>query len=163
MSCLQGALLTAPSEWIQEWLVAREPHLSEHGRATVHVLHGWQSATSLWRCAYVQKDFCVPVNAYIHTGGVSLEGISILQAARSSETAQSLLHLCIYSARPTLGLEAHSAHARTHTHTHTHTYESKRLSSTCTYVRYAHTWQVQSFSFRTARVASRGTTLEIVI
>ena len=120
MSCLQGGLFTAPSEWIQGWLVAREPHRSEHGRATVHVLHGWLSATSLRRCAYDQKDFCVPVNACIHTGGVSLEGISILRAARSSETAQSLLHRCVYSARPTLGLEPRSAHARTHTHTYTH-------------------------------------------
>ena len=149
---LQGALLTVPSEWIHEWPVAREPHLSGHGGATEHVLHGWLSAISLRRCAYDQKDFYVLVNACIHTGGVSLEGISNLQAARASETAQSLLILCV---RQTLGLEPRSAHARTHTHTHTyththththihtHTYDLKRLSSTGTYGRYVHTWQVQ--------------------
>ena len=150
MSCLQGALLTAPSEWIQEWLVAREPHLSEHGRATEHVLHGWLYATSLRRCAYDQKGFCVPVNACIHTGGVSLEGTSILQSASSSEAAQSLLHLCVYSCYTSASTaqDQHfdfnrAAPKRAHTHTHTHTYEPKRLASTGTYVRFAHTWRVQ--------------------
>ncbi len=93
---------------------------SSASAAPEHVLHGWQSAISLRRCAFHPKDSCVPVNACIHTGGVILDGVSGLQAAHSSETARFLLHLLVYSPRPKPGLEPRSAHARTHRHIRTH-------------------------------------------